>query len=136
MAPVASIEGIGPKHTEDLAMANVKSVTELLEEGGTRAGRKHLAKAAGVTEHLILEWVNRADLMRVKGVGKQYSDLLEKCGVESVKELAHRNADHLFAKTTEVAESSGTRIVRRPPSHKEVSAWVTHAKRLPRKVEY
>mmetsp|Transcript_31646 Transcript_31646/g.44195 ORF Transcript_31646/g.44195 Transcript_31646/m.44195 type:complete len:137 (-) Transcript_31646:179-589(-) len=136
MAPVSTIEGIGPKHTEDLALAKVKTVAELLDAASTRTGRKHLAATAGVTEHLILEWANRADLMRVKGVGKQYSDLLEKAGVDTVKELSQRNVDHLFAKCTSVAEETGHRTVRRAPSRKEVASWVRQAKRLPRKLEY
>jgi hypothetical protein len=50
----------------------------LLKNGASEKGRKEIAAASGIDQTLVLGWVNRADLYRIKGVGKQYSDLLEK----------------------------------------------------------
>ncbi|MEM8548199.1 MAG: DUF4332 domain-containing protein, partial [Pseudomonadota bacterium] len=88
----------------------------------------------GCTEKQILEWVNRADLCRIKGVGSEYSDLLECAGVDTVPELAGRNADNLHVKMKEVNDAK--KLVRSLPSAKQVTDWVAQAKKLPRAVHY
>ena len=112
-----------------------RSVT-LLRAGCTRGGRKELAKAAGVSEKLVLGWCNRADLMRVRGVGEEYSDLLEYAGVDTVKELRTRKAANLHAKMLEVNTAKKRRLVRRPPGLSEVEGWIAHAKKLDPVVTY
>jgi hypothetical protein len=104
-----------------------------LEAGSTPKGRKDLAENTGISEKLILEWVNLADLLRIKGVGEEYSDLLEEAGVDTVAELARRNADNLHAKMSEVNEAKN--LVRRPPTLNDVQKWIEQAKNLPRKVD-
>lgn len=128
MASIESIEGIGPVNGKKLRAAGVRGVATLLSTGGDKAGRKALAAETGVSEKMILEWVNRADLMRVKGVSTQYSDLLEAAGVDTVKELRTRNVENLHAKMGEVNDQKN--LVRRPPSMGEVTRWVAHAKKL------
>lgn len=132
---VVDMEGVGPAYAEKLVAAGCRTTDDLLAKGGTRAGRQQLAEATGLSTERILEWVNRADLYRIKGVGSEYSDLLETAGVDTVAELAHRNAANLvaaFAKT--VQERPG--IVRRTPTESEVAGWIEQAKSLPRAVEY
>ncbi len=139
MATLESIEGIGPANAKKLRAAGVKSTDSLLKSGGTKKGRKEIAAASGLAERSILEWVNRADLMRVKGVATQYSDLLEAAGVDTVKELAKRRPDNLTAMMKDVndaAVAKGRSIVRRPPSQVEVEKWVAHAKKLKPAVSY
>jgi predicted flap endonuclease-1-like 5' DNA nuclease len=133
MAKLETIEGIGPVYAGKLRDAGIRSIDGLLKVGATPKGRKKVAKKSNISKDLILEWVNRADLMRVRGIGEEYSDLLEKAGVDTVAELAQRNADNLHAKILEV---NVKRIVRRPPSRDMVAAWVESAKKLPRVVTY
>ncbi len=130
MAKIDSIEGIGPKNRKALAKVGVTTTQGLLGSGGTKAGRKSLAKESGCTEKQLLEWVNRADLMRVRGVGEEYSDLLENSGVDTVKELRTRKPANLHTKMLEVNTAKKQRLVRRPPSLSEVERWVAHAKEL------
>ena len=101
-----------------------------MREAGSKKGRKALAAASGCTEHQLLEWVNRADLMRVRGVGEEYSDLLEQSGVDTVKELRRRKAPNLHAKMLETNSAKRRPLVRRPPSLGEVERWVAHAQEL------
>ena len=100
----------------------------------TPAGRKSIAADTGISEKLILRWVNMADLFRIKGVGEEYSDLLEAAGVDTVPELAQRNAENLHQKVEEV--NAKKKLVRRVPSLKEIEDWTGQAKKLPRKVNY
>jgi predicted flap endonuclease-1-like 5' DNA nuclease len=84
------IEGIGPKYAKTLGDAGLKTTNDLLKSAGSAAGRKSLAERTRIDASKLLEWVNRADLMRIKGIGSEFSDLLEASGVDTVKELAAR----------------------------------------------
>ena len=134
MSNVIDIEGIGEVYSRKLHEAGVPSTDALLEQGATPKGRKHLAEKTGISERLILKWVNRADLFRVKGIGEQYSDLLAAAGVETVLELAQRVPEHLHRKMHETNEAK--HLVRVMPALEHVSAWVREAKALPRVISY
>lgn len=134
MAKLEKVEGIGPKYAGDLRAAGVRSTGDLLKKGATPAGRKELSKNSGITGKLILEWVNHVDLFRIKGVGEEYADLLEEAGVDTVVELAQRNAANLYEamKSTNIKK----KLVRQLPSEKSVKDWIAQAKKLPRAIEY
>ncbi|MDH3234411.1 MAG: DUF4332 domain-containing protein [Alphaproteobacteria bacterium] len=134
MANLRNVEGIGKTYAGKLEKAGVKTTNGLLKHGATRKGRSELAASSGCTERQILEWVNRADLFRIDGVGEEYSDLLEVAGVDSVPELAQRNAINLHQKMAEV--NAAKRLVRQLPTSAAVSAWVAQAKTLPRVVKH
>jgi predicted flap endonuclease-1-like 5' DNA nuclease len=134
MANLLKVEGIGPKYAATLAKAGVKTTGGLLKAGSTPKGRKDLEKNTGISGKLILEWVNLVDLFRVKGVGEEYSDLLEEAGVDTVPELAQRKPENLHAKMQEVNKVK--KLVRQLPSEKQVKSWVSQAKKLPRVVKY
>ena len=134
MAMLNEFEGIGETNKEKLKDAGFTTTDQLLEAGATPAGRKNIAESSGISEKLILRWVNMADLFRIKGVGEEYSDLLEAAGVDTVPELAQRNAENLHQKVEEV--NAEKNLVRRAPSLNEVMDWINQAKDLPRKVNY
>lgn len=134
MTALSKIEGIGPKYEAELKKAGIASLEALLKAGATPKSRKSLAKTTGISDKLILEWVNHADLFRIKGVGEEYSDLLEEAGVDTVVELAKRIPANLFEKMAAV--NLEKKLVRQMPTTKMVSDWVTQAKALPRIVEY
>jgi predicted RecB family nuclease len=128
MASIDTIEGIGHRQATKLRKSRVRTTEALLKIGASRRGRRELAETVGVSEKLMLEWVNRADLMRVKGVGEEYSDLLEAAGVDTVKELRRRNAGNLLHTMVEVNKKK--RLVRRLPTETMVARWVESAKAL------
>ena len=134
MPTITDIEGIGEKFAEKLQSAGVRTTEALLKKGGTSADRKELAMQSGVSDHQILEWVNRADLYRIKGVGSEYADLLEAAGVDTVRELAKRQAGNLFENLKMINDEK--KKVRKLPTADQVAEWVKQAKSLPRAVEY
>mgnify|MGYP001103622437 CR=1 FL=1 len=134
MTKIIDIEGIGPVYTEKLVKAGIRTVEALLSAGATPRGREELSRKSSIDKTYILEWVNHADLYRIKGVAEEYSDLLEEAGVDTVVELAQRRPDNLHAKIIEV--NNKKKLVRRVPSLSEVTRWVSQAKRLPRAVHY
>ncbi|MCC6956611.1 MAG: DUF4332 domain-containing protein [Anaerolineales bacterium] len=134
MAKLIYIEGVGEIYAQKLKDAGVKSTDALLKMGATPKGRKTIAEKSGVSEKLILEWVNHVDLFRIKGVGEEYADLLEEAGVDTVPELAQRNPANLLEKMVEV--NAQKKLVRRLPVLSQVESWVAQAKKLPRVLEY
>lgn len=134
MTRLTDIEGIGPAYEEKLRSAGIASCETLLEQGATSKGRAEIATSSGIDDSRILRFVNHADLFRIKGVGGEYAELLEASGVDSVPELAQRNAENLAKRMAEVNEQK--RLVRAVPSSKSVSAWVEQAKTLPRIVSH
>ncbi len=131
---IEDIEGIGPAYGEKLRSAGVKNTDELLSAGKTKKGRADLAQKTGIGESLILKWVNMVDLYRIKGIGSEFSELLEASGVDTVKELKHRVAANLVKKMTEV--NTEKNLTRRVPTESVVSDWIEQAKKLPAAVEY
>ncbi len=131
---LVDIEGIGPAFAAKLAKAGIRSLEMLLKKGATPAGRKEIAMMSGIGDALILEWVNLADLFRIKGVGSEYSDLLEEAGVDTVVELSKRAGANLFKKMTQV--NMEKKLVRKMPTAAQVEGWIQQAKKLPRAIKY
>lgn len=125
MASIEAVEDIGAVHGSKLRAAG-RSTGALAKASATPAGRKVLASKTGLSKRQILEWANRCDLMRVKGVGEEYSDLLEAAGVSSVKVLRGRDARSLHRKLGEV--NAAKNLVRRPPALPLVERWIAHAR--------
>lgn len=131
---VEEVEGIGPVMGEKLRKAGIDMTDKLLEATKTAKQRKELTEATGISEKLILKFANMADLFRISGVEKQYSELLEAAGVNTVIELAQRNAENLCAKMEKVNEEK--KLTRQTPFLKQVEKWIEEAKTLPRMLEY
>ena len=134
MAKLTDIEGIGPAYAQKLKKAGVSTTDALLNKGATPQGRQAIADKSGISGKRILRWVNHADLFRLDGVAGEYAELLEAAGVDTVPELAHRNAENLCKKLMEVNEAK--KLVRVVPVQTLVEKWVEQAKNLPRIVTH
>ncbi|MDR7870854.1 MAG: DUF4332 domain-containing protein [Tissierellaceae bacterium] len=134
MRSIETIEGIGQAYAAKLLDYGIKTTDQLLEKGATKKGRKSIHEATGISEKLILTWVNHSDLFRVKGIGPQYAELLEASGVDTIPELATRKPENLLEKMIEVNDEK--KIVRAMPYLKQVNKWVEQAKSLPKVVKH
>ncbi|MBV9356426.1 MAG: DUF4332 domain-containing protein [Chloroflexi bacterium] len=134
MVAVQEIKTVGPSEAEKLSQAGVTTVEGLIEQGKTRSGRHRLAAASGLPEHDILKWVDRAHLMELKGVGKQYADLLEVAGVDSSLELSHRLPANLHQRLLDI--NTQQHLVQRAPHMNEVENWIQEAKATAGTVEH
>ncbi|WP_137045536.1 DUF4332 domain-containing protein [Pseudolabrys sp. FHR47] len=132
--PITDIQGIDGQVAAALKSAGIRSTGALLDKARTVKGRKLLAEKTQFDEKQLLCWANGADRMRVKGVSKEYAVLLKYAGVDTVKELAHRNARNLAAAMAKANEEH--QIVRFLPSEKVVERWIEHAKKLPLMISY
>lgn len=134
MTKIIDVEGIGKVYAQKLKGAGLSTVASLLKKGASPQGRKEIEEKTGISHKLILEWVNLADLFRIKGIGEEYSDLLEEAGVDTVVELSQRNAENLHQKLVEI--NLQKKLVRQIPGLSQVTKWVEQAKKLPRVVTY
>lgn len=133
---IETIEGVGAKYGKILRKHNIASTKALLDRGATKKGRKVLAEETKIDETLILKWCNMCDLMRVKGIAEEYSELLEVAGVDTVKELRKRKPENLHAAMAEANASRKKKLVRQVPGLKQVENWVNHAKELDPVMKY
>ena len=131
---IVDVEGIGPVYAEKLVAVGIDNTEKLLEKCAKPAGRKALEEETGISGKLILTWTNHCDLMRIDGVGPQFSELLEAAGVDTVKELKHRKPENLQPKLEEV--NAEKKLVRRVPALKEVEKMIAQAAELPAEMEY
>jgi hypothetical protein len=131
---IIDIEGIGNVNAKKLVEAGINTVDDLLQKAKNPAGRKTLEETTGISGKSILKWTNHADLMRINGVGPQFSELLEAAGVDTVKELKHRVAENLQQKLEEI--NNKRNLVNRVPSVSEVQKMIDQAKELPAIMEY
>jgi predicted flap endonuclease-1-like 5' DNA nuclease len=127
---IGEIEGIGEAHASALSRVGVTHVRHLLQRAATAGGREELARETGLSKAQLMEWLNHIDLMRIRGVGAEYSDLLEAAGVDSPAELAQHRAAQL---ATLLAQTNAQHpLVRRVPSEKVLAGWISEARTLPR----
>ncbi|MEM7051331.1 MAG: DUF4332 domain-containing protein [Acidobacteriota bacterium] len=125
---IDEIEGIGPKYAAKLKPAGIKNTKDFLKHCADRKGRKKVSGETGISEKLLLEWANMADLMRINGIGRQFAELLEAAGVDTVKELRNRKPANLAAKMAETREK--TKVAKVAPPESKVEDWVQQAKSL------
>ena len=130
---VEAIEGIGPAYGSKLRNAGVNVVDDLLSAGSTRKKRRVLARRIDVAPATLLKWVYRADFFRIKGIGTQYSSLLEETGVNTVADLSRRNAKNLHARLKAINMKKN--LVRRIPPYKTIQRWIKNANNLTRIIE-
>jgi predicted flap endonuclease-1-like 5' DNA nuclease len=128
------IEGVGKVYSQQLHTAGITNVDELLAKGSTPKGRSEIVKTTGISDKLILRWVNMADLYRIQGIGQEYAELLEAAGVDTIPELAQRVPANLLEKMT--AANAQKKLVRRVPPLSQVESWVAQARSLPRVITY
>jgi predicted flap endonuclease-1-like 5' DNA nuclease len=131
---IEDVEGIGPAWAEKLVSAGVKTTDDLLMAGGSSGGRERLEAATGIASKRLLEWVNHVDLMRIKGVGSEYADLLEAAGVDSAAELAQRNAKNLADTFQSLDAARNT--VRNIPGEAVIQGWIDEAKTMEKVVSH
>ena len=134
MTKLSEIEGIGETFAQKLKASGITTQENLLESGSTPAGRKKIASESGISDKLILKWINRADLARISGIGGEYADLLECSGVDTVPELARRNPANLHTQMEIV--NNDKNLVRSLPAKTTVVDWVEQAKRMDRAIHY
>ncbi len=134
MTKIVDVEGIGPVYAQKLTDAGIATTEALLEKGAAPKGRKEIAEKTGIGDALILKWLNRVDLARIKGIGSEYADLLEAAGVDTVPELAKRVPANLAKKMAEV--NTAKKLTRKLPTEAQLADWVEQAKKLPRAITY
>jgi predicted flap endonuclease-1-like 5' DNA nuclease len=132
--PITDIGGIDDDVAKALKSAGIRSTAKLLETARTVKGRKTLSEKTGFAEKQLLCWANVADRMRIKGISREYAELLQAAGVDTVKELRYRSPANLAKAMAEANKKH--KMVRLLPSEKVVCRWIDHAQKLDLKIKY
>jgi predicted flap endonuclease-1-like 5' DNA nuclease len=134
VSKLSELEAIGPDNARRLSALGIDTTEEYVERAATTRGRHDLADRTGISDHLILEWINHLDLQRVQGLDWKYADLLEEAGVETLSELAQANAAKLSQKLAEISQPKNLGF--QPPSETEIADWIAQAQALPKVIQY
>ena len=126
MNSIDSINGMTHTEATKLRRARVRTTVTFLQIASTRSGRALLTKETGITSPKLLHWAKRAELMKIKNLGKDYADLLEAVGVESVSDLKRRTPESLHEMMNGINKRK--KIVDRMPSLKRVTRWIDDSK--------
>jgi hypothetical protein len=132
--PLSTIEGLDEDQAAALRAHRIRTTEKLLEAAKSPKGRKLLASKIDIDEKTLLRWANIADKLRIKGMGKEYAELLREVGVDTVKELRYRNPQKLAQSMSEA--NRRRKLVRFLPSVKLVTRWIEHARKLTQKITY
>ena len=132
--PVSVVDGISPGIAKRLLAAKIRTTGKLLQLACSPHGRKVLAERTGLEAATILRCANRADRMRIKGVGRESAELLEVAGVDTVRELRYRNPANLASRMKSAAVNA--KLARPLPSEKVLARWIDDAKRLRLEIRY
>lgn len=132
--PITDIGGIDGDVAASLKSVGIRSTAKLLDQARTVKGRKGLAEKTGLSEKQLLCWANMADRMRIKGISKEYAELLQAAGVNTVKELRYRSPANLAKAMAEA--NTKRKMVRLLPSEKVVTRWIETAQKLELKIKY
>ncbi|HUG97628.1 MAG TPA: DUF4332 domain-containing protein [Gammaproteobacteria bacterium] len=131
---IEDLEGVGDVLGKKLRAAGIKDTESLLAACATAKQRTDLAAKGDVSPKRLLKWANMADLYRISGIGSEYAELLEEARVDTVPELAQRNAANLT--TALAAANERKKLTRRVPTEADVTKWIDQAKKLPRVLQY
>jgi predicted flap endonuclease-1-like 5' DNA nuclease len=128
MARIDQVAGIGHKEATKLRKAGVRTSNGLIDAASSRKDRSQLAAATAIDQRDLQQWVNHCDLLRVKGVGAEYAELLVASGVDTIRDLRRRNATALLAKI--IGLNGDAKVVQRLPTESMVESWIEAAKDL------
>lgn len=128
MARIDQVAGVGHREATKLRKAGVRTSDALIEAASGRKGRSELAEATGIDHRVLQQWVNHSDLLRVRGVGAEYAELLVAAGVDTLRDLRRRNPTALLAKI--IGLNGQAKVVRRLPTESMVESWIEGAKQL------
>ncbi|MEJ2200053.1 MAG: DUF4332 domain-containing protein [Desulfuromonadaceae bacterium] len=134
MSRLKGIEGIGEDNSRLLKRAGIHSVQALLDRGATLQGRRDLSENTGISESQLLRWLNNADLFRIRGIGEEYSELLELAGVDRISELVLQQPAELHRSL--IIANDKRQLVKQLPSLNQVKSWIEQAKQLPRIIQH
>jgi predicted flap endonuclease-1-like 5' DNA nuclease len=124
---LTEIIGLEEKHANLLAEAGVKEVEDLLPL--TRYQIQQLARKLGVTVNLLDSWQEHADLMRISGITPEYANLINKIGIDSVKEFARRNPKSTLEKLKQFKKDN-PKVITKIPGQKDIETWIKEAKNI------
>ncbi|TFF69099.1 MAG: DUF4332 domain-containing protein [Promethearchaeota archaeon] len=124
---LTEIIGLEEKHAKLLASAGIREIEDLLALSYYQI--KQLARSIGVSVKTLDTWQEHADLMRVEGITPEVANALNLIGIDSVKELAYRNAKNSLERLKNL-KGDNPNVLGKLPTIKKVEEWIKGAKNM------
>lgn len=125
---ISTLRGVDTKVATQLLEEGIKYTHQLLEQGRHVQQRAELAQKTGIPLKTVQALVSRADLMRLRGVGSDLSQLLLLAGVSSCRDLQKCVPEQLYKRLAEI--HIGHRIAYHAPTLAQVRSWINEARHL------
>jgi hypothetical protein len=132
--PVAKLDGMTAQSAARLRKEGIRTAEKLIEVASSVRSRKRLAKETGIQEAQLLEWVNIAHYLQIKGMGAAKAKLIRATGVNTVRDLGFRNPERLAQRMREINDKLG--LVGALPSEPSVRLLIERARKHNSKITY
>ena len=123
---IIDIEGIGETYAKTLEGAGIAKVEDLIPL--TWGALKNLAEKTDISFKLLEKWQDQAEIMIIDGVGPEYSEVLNKIGIDSTLELAYRNPEKTLEKVVALDKEQPD-VIRKIPTVDDIKRWIDEAKK-------
>ncbi|HYA93662.1 MAG TPA: DUF4332 domain-containing protein [Thermodesulfobacteriota bacterium] len=120
---------IEPQYRRELPKVGITSLGELLSKTREKDDRDELALRLLIPKEVLIQWVEKAQLARLKGLGVGNLRLLERVGIDSISALAKDNPEHLYEKLEQIPQD---RVL---PRRAMIRIWVREARKKVRSNE-
>jgi hypothetical protein len=112
---------IETRYRNELPKVGATSLDDLLSRTKEKWERDELALRLLVSKEELIHWVEKAQLVRLKGLGVENLRLLEGAGVHSVSDLATEDTERLHQRMEEIYQG------RRIPKKSKIRIWIKEA---------
>jgi hypothetical protein len=114
---------IEPQYRRELPKVGIANLDDLLSKTSQKKEMDELALRLLVPREILIQWVEKARLVQLKGLGVENLRLLEAVGIDSISVLAKENPEILYDKIEQVSRE------RVPPQEAKIRIWVREAQK-------
>jgi hypothetical protein len=120
---------IEPQYRRELPKVGISTLDDLLFRTKEKKERDELALRLLVPKEILVQWVEKARLVRVKGLGIENLRLLERAGIGTISDLSKEDPEKLHEKIGELFPAISI------PKKAKLRIWIREAQEKVRTVE-
>jgi hypothetical protein len=114
---------IEPQYRRELPKVGIATLDDLLSKTREKKERDELALRLLIPKELFIQWMEKAQLVQLYGLGIENLRVLEAVGISSVSALAQEDPEKLYQKILEVVQG---RVL---PRKAKIRIWVREARK-------
>jgi len=114
---------IEPRYRRELPRIGITSLDDLISKTREKDERDELALRLLIPKEVLVQWVKKARLVQLKGMGVENLRLLERVGIESIDAFAREDPESLYDKIEQAPQE------RASPRKAMIRIWVREARK-------